>query len=188
MAGGYLSNPLEFLISVLFGLYILAVLLRFLLASVRADFYNPLSQALVKITNPVLRPLRRVIPSLRGIDLASIVLMLALQMLALYLIILLRGAGIAPFSLLIWSIAELLSLLLNTYLVLIFIQIIASWINPGGRNPALHLLSSITDPLLRPARRIVPLIEGIDLSPMLVLIVLQLLKMLLIAPLLQLAL
>ncbi|HSR62519.1 MAG TPA: YggT family protein, partial [Gammaproteobacteria bacterium] len=94
-ASSYLSNAGEFLISVIFDLYILAVMLRFLLQWVRADFYNPFSQFLVKVTNPALRPLRRIIPGYAGIDWPSILLMLILQAVELVLISLLK-IGIVP--------------------------------------------------------------------------------------------
>jgi YggT family protein len=183
MSSGYLTNPLEFLISTLFGLFITVVMLRFLLALVRADFYNPLSQILVKITNPALKPLRRLIPGLGGIDFASILLMLGLQILALALVMLLRGASLHPIGLLLLAIAELLGLLLNVYLFSILLQVIVSWINPGSYNPVMSLVYSITEPLLAPARRLIPPLSGLDLSPVIVIIGLQVLKMLLLPPL-----
>lgn len=183
----YLSNPLEFLIQTLFGLYILAVMLRFLLQSVKADFYNPVSQFLVKITNPPLRPLRRFIPGLAGVDLSSVVLMIALQMLALLLVFAVRGASPGFGSLLFLSIAELVSLLLNVFLVTIFVQVILSWVSPGQYNPVISLLYSLNYPLLGPAQRLIPPIGGIDLSPIVVIIGIQLAKMLILPPLYSLA-
>ncbi len=188
MGRDYLSNPLEFLISTLASLYILALLLRFLLATVRADFYNPLSQVLVKLTNPVLKPLRRIIPGWGGVDLASLLLMLVLQMLTLALVALLRGAALHPLGLILWSLAELLALTINVYLGAIFIQVIVSWVNPNTYNPAISLLHSLTEPLLAPARRLLPPLAGLDLSPLLVLLALQFAKMLVLPPLQQLAL
>ncbi len=187
MSDSYLLNPLEFLINTLFGLYIMVVMVRFLLQWVRADFYNPVSQFVVKLTNPALRPLRRVIPGWGGVDFAAVVLMLALQMLSLLLILLLRGQGIPPVTLLFWSLAELVSLAINVYIGAILIQVILSWVSPGGYNPVVALIYSLTRPLMAPAQRLMPPISGIDLSPMLVLIGLQLLKMLTIPPLLMLA-
>jgi YggT family protein len=184
MGASYFTNPLEFLIGTLIGLFITAVMLRFLLAMVRADFYNPLTQILVKLTNPALKPLRRLIPGFGGIDLSSLLLMLALQMLALTLITLLRGAALHPVGLLLWSIAELLGLLLNIYMFSILIQVVLSWINPGSYNPAVSLIYSINEPLLAPARRLIPPLSGLDLSPVVVLLGLQLAKMLLLPPLL----
>jgi YggT family protein len=184
MGSSYFTNPLEFLIGTLIGLFITAVMLRFLLAMVRADFYNPLTQILVKLTNPALKPLRRLIPGFGGIDIASLLLMLTLQMLALALITLLRGAALHPFGLLLWSIAELLGLLLNIYMFSILIQVVLSWVNPNAYNPAVSLLYSINEPLLAPARRLIPPLSGLDLSPVVVLLGLQLAKMLLLPPLL----
>lgn len=187
MGSEYLSNPLEFIVHTLFGLYILVVMLRFLFQWVRADFYNPICQFLVKATNPLLRPLRRVIPGFGGIDLASIVLMLVLQILTFLLIFSLRGVAPSFGPLLMLSVAELVSLFLNVFLVAIIIQVILSWVNPGAYNPITGLLYSLTEPVLAPARRLVPPIGGLDLSPIVVLLVLQVTKMLIIPPLLQMA-
>ena len=111
-------------------------MIRFLLALVRADFYNPVSQFLVKVTNPPLVPLRRVIPSVVGIDMASVVLMLALQMLELFVIGLISGLSFHPGGLVVLAFAELLSLLFQIYFFTILIQVVLSWVSPGGYNPA----------------------------------------------------
>jgi len=187
MGSHYVTNPVEFLINTLFGLYILTVMLRVVLAVVRADFYNPVSQFLVKVTNPPLLPLRRLIPSIGKVDTSALVLMLALQMASFSLIALLRGGQIPLGALLILSIAELVGLLLNIFLFSIFVQVIISWINPGTFNPVVSLLYSITEPILRPCRRLIPPMSGMDLSPLVALIAIQLAKMLLLPPLHQLA-
>ncbi|HHH49116.1 MAG TPA: YggT family protein [Gammaproteobacteria bacterium] len=178
----YAGNAGIFLIQTLFGLYAGAVMLRFLLAMVRADFYNPVSQFLVKVTNPLLLPLRRIVPGVMGIDMASVVLLIALQATKLLLIAAVQGFGIHPLGLLVLSLAELLSLLINIYFFTILIQVILSWVSPGNYNPAVALLHSLNEPLLGRARRILPPISGFDLSPILVLVGLQLLEMLLVAP------
>lgn len=183
MGSGYLSNPLTFLIQVVFDLYILVVMLRFLLQLVRADFYNPISQFCVKMTAPLLRPLRRMIPGIGGIDVASIVLMLLLKIVELTLIMLVTGQASPLLMALALAIPELLELTLNVFLFAILIQVILSWVNPGAYNPATSILYAITNPLLRPAQRLIPPIGGIDLSPMAVLVAIQLLKMLLLPPL-----
>ena len=190
----YVNNAGAFLIQTLFGFYILIVMLRFLLQWVRADFYNPLVQFLVKLTNPPLIPLRRFIPGFMGLDMAAVVLMLVLKMVEILMldamgayayIIQIRpdaySLGILP--LLILAITDLLRLLLNVFMFAIFIFVIMSWINPDPRHPVVTLLRQLTAPILRPAHNLLPPISGIDLSPMLVLIILMLLKMLLIAPL-----
>lgn len=186
--GSYVNNAGAFLISTLFSMYILAVMLRFLLQLVRADFYNPLSQFLVKITNPPLKPLRRLIPGLGGIDLASIVLLLALKLLEIWLLATLYRAGLpGPAGLLVLALAQLLDLLINVYFFSILIQAILSWVNPSHYNPITTVLYQLNAPLLNPAQRLIPSMGGLDLSPVVVLIALQLASILLVAPLMALA-
>ncbi|MCG6899014.1 MAG: YggT family protein [Gammaproteobacteria bacterium] len=178
MNAGYLANPLEFLVSTLFSLYILAVMLRFLLGAVRADFYNPVSQFLVRITNPLLVPMRKVIPSLGKFDTSALLLMLLLQMISLSIVFMLRGISISVVALLVTAVAELLLLLINIFMFSIIIQVILSWINPGSYNPVTAMLYSITSPIMRPIQRLVPPISGIDLSPLVAIIGLQVVRML----------
>ena len=174
----YFTNPLEFIISTLFSLYILAVMLRFLLGMVRADFYNPISQFLVKITNPLLVPLRKIIPGTGKIDVAAIILMLVLQLIMLAIIVALRGVTPPLLGLLLTAIGTLVILAINVFLFAIIVQVIISWVNPGSYNPVNGLLSSLTAPVMRPIQRLLPPMSGIDLSPLFALIGLQVLKML----------
>ncbi len=182
MGGNYAEHAGVFLIQTLFGLYILAIMLRFLLQWVRADFYNPVSQFLVKVTNPPLKPLRRLIPGFWGIDLAAVVLMLLLQMLELFLVGVVVGQSFRPLGVLVMSAGELLSLAIYVFMVAIIIQIILSWIQPGAYNPVIGLINRLSEPLLAPARRLIPPISGLDLSPLAVLILLQLSLILLVSP------
>ncbi len=183
--GGPLGQAALFLIETLFSLYILAVFLRFLFQLVRADFYNPFSQALVVVTNPTLLPLRRVIPGFYGIDFAALVLMLALQCLKNVLIGLLFGQVYNVLGLIVFSAAELLKFTIYVFIFLIFIRVILSWVAPyGGHNPVVGLLVSVTEPLMRPARNLIPPISGLDLSPIAVFILLYLTLILIVSPLL----
>ena len=184
MDNPYLSDAAVFLISTLFNLYIFAVLLRFLMQWVRADFYNPISQFLVKITNPPLRPLRRIIPGLGGIDLASVVLLIALQMLDLLLINIAVGRMNSAEGLFVTAVAELLSTLITLYFITILVEVILSWIAAGTYNPVTYLVHQLNAPVMAPARRLIPPIGGIDLSPLVVMIVLQLARILIVSPLL----
>ena len=179
----YLNNAGLFLVETLFGFYILAVMLRFLLQWARADFYNPLVQFLVKLTNPPLIPLRRFIPGFMGLDMAALVLMLGLKMLELLLVISMSGHSADIAGLLVLAVAELFGLLINIFFWAVIIQAIMSWFNPDLRHPVVSLLYQLTYPILRPARNLIPLVSGLDLSPILVIVVLQLVKMLLVAPL-----
>ncbi|MDX9739780.1 MAG: YggT family protein [Gammaproteobacteria bacterium] len=179
----YVSNAAAYFLDTVFTLYILMIMLRFLLQWVRADFYNPVCQFLVKATNPPLRPLRRVIPGLWGIDLASILLMVALQMLAFWLIQMTGGRTMAIPGLLTVSVSELIALALNVFLISILVQVVLSWINPSAYNPLVSLLYSLNEPVLRPVRRLLPNMGGIDFSPLVVLLLIQMTKMLVVAPL-----
>ncbi len=181
--GGYFVNATVFLVDLLFGLYIIAVMLRFFLQIVRADFYNPLCQAIVTVTNPPLRPMRRYIPAVGNIDSASILLMLSLQLLSAFLVFLLLGYSPNIAGLLVSAIAELISKAIYLFMIAIFVQIVLSWVAPGTYNPVVGVIDSITTPLLRPAQRLLPPMGGLDLSPMLVIVGLTLGLMLIVAPL-----
>lgn len=180
----YLSDPLVFLVEILFGLYITVVMLRFLFQLLRVDFYNPISQAIVKVTNPPLRMLRRIIPSIGKVDTSSIVLMLALQYISLILITLIVGASFLPLTLLYLSAVELLNHAFNIFIFSIIILAILSWISsPYQQNPLAPILGQLTQPIMRPVRKLLPPMGGIDLSPMLALIALFFFKLLIIPPL-----
>ncbi|CAI8958101.1 YggT family protein [Methylocaldum szegediense] len=186
MSPDFLVNPAIFLIDTLFSLYIFALLLRFLFQWMNADYYNPISQFLIKITHPPLRVLRRFIPAIGRVDTASLVLMLGLQMLGGYLIFLLQDTSLTFSALAVWAFAQLLDLLFNIFFFAIIIRAVLSWVSPRTYNPAISLLYSLTEPLLRFGRRLLPPIGGIDLSPLIPLIGIQLAKMLVLPPLQQL--
>jgi len=187
MSGDYLTNPIIFLVKTLFDLYILVVLLRFFLQAVRADFYNPISQFVVKLTSPLLLPLRRVVPPVAGLDTASLILAWLLKTVELVVITALAGGGLVLWGALLMAVPELVESTIDLFFWAILIQAILSWVSPGTYNPAAALLYSLTLPLLRPAQRLIPPIGGLDLSPMAVMIGLVLLKMLLLPPLRTLA-
>ena len=184
MSDSYFSGLGVFLIDTLVSLYVFALMLRFLLQWAEADFYNPISQFLVKLTHPPLRYLRRFIPSVRRIDTASLVLMLAVQILSDYLVFTLQQISASPASLLLVALGQLLELLYNILFYSILISVVLSWVAPRGYNPAMKLLYDLTDPLLAFFRRFLPPMSGIDISPLLALIALQFAKMA-IMPLLQ---
>lgn len=187
MASTYLIDPIIFLIDTLFSLYVLAVLLRFLLQWSGADFYNPISQFLVKATHPPLRLLRRFVPSIGKIDTSSLVLMLALQMVSDFSILLLKSVSISIGALVILSFTQLVTLLINVFVFAVFARAILSWVNPGTFNAAAAILATLTEPLLDLCRKIVPDMGGMDLSPLAALLFLQLVKMVLLPPLHELA-
>jgi len=187
MDNSYMTNPLIFLLDTVFSLYILAIILRFLFQWTHADFYNPISQFLVKITHPPLKLLRRFIPSIGKIDTASIVLALSLQMVTDFSILILKGIVISFSALIILSLTQLISLLINIFVFAVFARALLSWFDPSHYNPASSLLHSLTEPLLIICRKIIPDLGGIDLSPLVALVFLQLIKMMILPPLNQLA-
>ncbi|MDH5543949.1 MAG: YggT family protein [Gammaproteobacteria bacterium] len=183
MGNSYVSNAGIFLVHTIFGLLLLVFMLRLLMQLVRADFHNPVSQFIVKVTNPVLRPLRRFIPGLFGIDMASVLVLIVLQYLELFLTMVLLGAQASPLATLAVSVVELLDFTLKIFLFSLIIQVILSWVNPQTYNPVVGVLYALNEPLLRPARRMLPPISGFDLSPLIVVVFLQLTNFLVVAPL-----
>ena len=144
MGGSYVGNAATFLIQTLFGLYILIVMLRFLLQWARADFYNPVSQFIVKATQPPLAPLRRIIPGLGGLDMAALLFMFVLKFVELWLVVELDGRSAPIGALAVLSVAGLLGLAIRVFMFSILIQVVISWVNPGMYNALMGLLHSLT--------------------------------------------
>jgi YggT family protein len=181
--GSYLGDPLIFLIDTVFGLYVICIMLRFILQLVRADFYNPISQFLVQITQPALRPLRRVVPGFAGVDISSVVLMVIVQAVALLLMSLVAYGQVNVMYVLARTPVDLVGLVFTVYTVAIIVMAVISWINPTQYNPVQTVLYAMTEPLLRPFRQLIPPIGGVDLSPLAAIITIQVLRMLLMRPL-----
>lgn len=170
------SGALSSLIGTLFDIYLWIVLTRFILQLARADFYNPISQFIVKATSPVLTPLRRIIPGFGGVDVASIVLFTALVAVKLALIVFVFSGNVAVpvvymIKLLLLSMAKTV---IYYFLFVILISAVLSWVSAagGGYNPFADLLRQISEPVLAPARKIIPPMGGLDISPMLVMLLL----------------
>ena len=173
------SGALIYLINTLTDLYVTAILLRLLLQWVKADFYNPLSQFLIKVTNPVLVPARRLVPSIGKLDTAAVVVMLLLELLQLVIISLLSQTEFGFQFLLLFAVRKLLVALLLTYFVLIIAMVLISWFARHSHHPLIPLIYQLTDPVLRPIQRFLPPLGGIDLSPLIALITLRALLLLL---------
>lgn len=174
---GALSEIIGYLVQTLVSLYLIAMLLRFILQLVRADFYNPISQFLVKATNPLVVPLRRVIPGLAGIDMATLVLALILQVAAIVVLMVVNGLALPnPLLIVVWAVLGLVGLLINIYFFALLAMIILSWVAAGSGHPAIYLLHQITEPVMAPFRKILPAMGGLDLSPILVFILINVLQ------------
>jgi YggT family protein len=184
-----ITNASLFLLQTLLGLFSLAVLLRFYLQLTGAPFQNPASQAIVALTNFAVKPLRRVIPSWRKLDLSTLLLAYLSQFLLQLGIQWLRDFPLLIAGQAVWvalfglALTGMLKLSIYIFLFAVFIQAILSWVNPY--TPMTSVLDALTRPILKPLRRRIPLAGGVDLSPLVVFVIAQLLLILLILPLEQ---
>ncbi len=176
---GSTSQALGFLVETATDLYLLALLMRLLLEFHRADFYNPVVQFLVQITNPVIAPLSKLLPRTKQVNVAALVAMFLVQLAALVALVALSGRNINLAVLMVASLTQLLQLLLTTYLVLIIISVILSWVGHSLRHPIIPLIYQLVDPVLMPIRRVLPSLGGLDLSPLVAIIGIQFLMILL---------
>lgn len=175
---GNLTVAANFLINTLFGLYLGALWLRFALARARADFGSPPAQLVVKVTNPLLWPLRRAIPPLGGIDLATFVLLGGLAAVNLLIDLALIGRGFDALSLGWWTLLRVATVVVGTYTLTILLEALLSWTGQSGANPMARALAQVDAPILRPFRRLIPPLGGFDLAPLFALIALQVLAIL----------
>ena len=172
-------DALYFLLDSILSFAVFAFLLRVLLQLVRADFRNPLAQAVVALTNWLVLPLRRIVPAAGRFDTASLVALLAVQLVATLILFRVRTGVIFPFvSLAIASVRALASATLLLYTILIFVYAALSFIAPGVRSPATGLLAALCEPVLRPLRRVLPIVGGIDFSPLVAILGLTALRIL----------
>lgn len=178
-----LNGAAIFVIQTLGSLYLLIVLLRFILQLVRANFYNPLCQFTVKATQPLLKPLRRVIPSLFGLDMSSLVLAIVVQMVIFAVVLTLSYMSFNVLGLLLWAIIGVTALFLKVFFFAMIISVILSWVAPGSVSPGAELVNQITEPALAPFRRFLPSMGGLDISPILAFMVIQLIQSYVIPPL-----
>jgi YggT family protein len=174
-----LSEIAAYLIDTFAGLFYWAVILRFLFQLARADFYNPISQGLVKLTNPLLKPLRRVIPGVMGLDIAAIVLAMLVKAVTLFLLLLLAQKSMHAALYLIWPAIYVLVTIYNIYYLVLFGSIIASFVAQGSHHPAIILMNQLAEPVLAPFRRLLPPMGGLDFSVMIALAALYVVRILL---------
>jgi len=175
---GNTGNAFTYLISTLFDIFAFIIMLRFIMQYTRASFANPVGEIIVKATNPLLMPLRKIVPGLKGLDLAAVVLCF-LVLLAKYLV--LKATGLAPnlpwAGSLMLAAVGLVKTLFDVFFITILVQVILSWVSPGG-HPISGLLHSVTSPVLGPIQRVLPPVSGFDLSPLVALLLLQFLRIL----------
>lgn len=174
---GALNEIFGYLVQTVLSLYLIAMLLRFLLQLVRADFYNPICQFLVKVTNPLVIPVRKVVPAIAGVDTASLLLAILLQMASIGAMLYIQYNAVpGPVLLLLGGLLGVVALLVNIYFFALLAMIILSWVAAGSRHPAIYLLYQITEPVMAPFRKALPAMGGMDFSPILVFILINIIQ------------
>lgn len=168
------SNAGVYLIQTFFGIYFILIMVRFLMQVARVDFYNPLCQGIVKITDPAIKPLRRILPTVRGVDFATLTVAFVVQLIAVALVMLIVGGY--PFlpEYIAWVFLGMFSIIFDIYFFALLIMVISSWIAPYSNHPALTLINQLTEPLCKPARKLLPPMGGIDFSIILVFVFISL--------------
>lgn len=167
-----IASAIVFIVNAVTSLYLLVLLLRFWMPWLQADFRNPLAQGILRFTSPVVIPVRRIVPSFGRLDTATVLVAFVIQYLTVLLLLLIVGqtAGIAAIA--VTAIVKLIVLSINLFVYAIFIRIILSWVSPGSYNPATAIIATLTEPVLRPFRRLIPPIGGFDISPIFAVILL----------------
>jgi len=171
-----LSGAMIFVVQTLVSLYLVIVLLRFVLQLVKADFYNPLSQFAVRATQPLLKPLRRIIPSIGGLDTSSLLLSVAIQALLMAFVMMFVPYDYSPLQVVIWAIIGVTSLFLKIFWVAMIVMVIVSWVAPNSHNPAAELAYQISEPVLAPFRKLIPNLGGLDISPIFAFLAIQVIQ------------
>jgi len=176
--GGSVGNAFAFLVETLFSLYLAALMLRVLLEGVGADYYNPVCQVLIRVTEPLVGPLGRVVPRIGRLNTAAVVLLIALQAIAVIVVAAISGYAVDPVQAIVVGLFRLVRMLLVMYMVLIIAEVILSWVGGAMRHPIIPLIYQLTRPVLGPIRRVVPTLAGLDLSPLIAIIGIQFLMIL----------
>lgn len=168
-----MSQALYFIIKTLTQLYLLVLLLRFWLPILGADFRNPLAQGILRVTSPLVVPVRRFVPSIGRLDTSTILIAYVIQFLTVLLLLTIGGYMVDTIPIMVTTLIELAVLSLNLFFFVILIKIILSWVAPHTHNYATALLTTLAEPILRPFRRIIPSIGGLDITPIFAIILLQ---------------
>jgi YggT family protein len=167
------SSAIVFIVNSLAQLYLFVLLLRLWMPWMGADFRNPIAQAILKLTSPVVIPVRRIVPPIGRLDTATVLVAFIIQYITILLVLLILGrtAGFAAIA--VTAIVNLALLTLRLFVFAIIIRVILSWVAPGGYNPAIAIIHTMTDRILQPFRRAIPPMGGLDLSPLFAIILLM---------------
>ena len=184
MENNYFSDATIYLANVILGSYGFIIMIRLVLQLVEADFYNPICKAIHSITNPVLKPVRAFLPHFKRIDSASLLMVITFEIIAVWFTLKLKSSmNPSLLGLIVLSLGSTLGEFVRIFTWSIIIQAFLSWIAPDPRNPIVGVLNSITAPILSKARTVLPSTPGVDFSPIIALVALQLTLMLIVNPL-----
>lgn len=173
-------QALIYVLNALITLVVVAFLLRALFPLVRADFRNPIGQAVLRVTDPLVLPLRKLLRPAGRVDVASIVALLIVQLAGTALVLGVAGMPMtSPLVVVAVAVRDLARTVLQFYFFVVLLHVVLSWVGQGAYSPATAILERLCEPLLRPFRRVIPTLGGLDLSPVFVLIGLQALQILL---------
>ena len=179
----HLSNAGSYLSETLFGIILMLVLLRFWMQWVRASFRNPLGQFVISASNPFVLPLRKIIPSIGSADTATLILAFVVALLKTFILFNVLGISYVWVAMFSYALGEVIETSIFIFIGAMLISIVSSWLNPHSYHPIVEIARSISEPLMAPARRLLPPMGGIDFSPILVFIFLNLSRQLIVAPL-----
>lgn len=168
-----MTQALYFIVKTLAHLYMLLFVLRFWLPILRVDFRNPVAQAILRLTSPLVIPLRRIVPALGRVDTATVLVALAIECVVVFLLLAIRGGAAGPAYIVATAFVELAIISLNMFFFCVLIKIILSWVAPQTHSPVTAMLTTISEPILRPFRRILPPLGGLDISPIFAIVLLQ---------------
>lgn len=171
------QETLTLVIRTLGEFFALVVLLRFLLQMAQADYYNPISQAVARLTQVPVAPLQKLIPRIAGRDVSALVLAVLVKLLTFGLLLMLAGRAFEPASLVVITLVSTLSMILDIYFYAVIASVIISWVAPNSYHPAPQLIQQLTEPVFRLARKVVPPLGGLDLSPILIFLVIQVVQL-----------
>lgn len=180
---GSIGQGLVFLIQTLFQFYLIILILYTLLRASGAHYINPIVQFLIRMSEPLIKPFRKIIPESRKIDWTACVVIFFVQFIEVVLLMLLTNASFGILGLVVYSVVTILKLILNIYFFAIIIFSFMSWFPSASHNPLTHVLFYLTDPILKLVRGRIPAISGVDLSPLIVVILLQLINIVILNPL-----
>ena len=169
-------DPLFLIIRTLGQIIAFIAVLRFLMQTMNVDYYNPISQAVARITQPLVAPLQRVLPRIGRVDISALIVAFLFTLLTLFILVSLSQIEVDVVTLTVLSLVSVFNLLLTILFWATIGSVIISWVAPGSHHPGPQLIVQLTEPLFAQVRRVLPALGGLDLSPILIFLVIRLIQ------------